>query len=256
MVIDMVEDQIGTTGKVPVEEKLDTILRYGREVAKGKHLFFSPNADANELVQKEPFAFLMAVLMDQMMPAEIVWTIPWELQGIWGHLDPKKIAEMTPDHIVRSFIRKPRFPNNMASWIISAARKVNREYYGRADNIWNDNPLTSDLQNRFNSFEGISQKKASMATNILARDFRIPVRHYSGVDISVDQHVIRVFNRLGLTEDPSGADIVERARELHPDFPGELDLPVWEVGRTHCHPSNPECGNCQFDAICDKRIDA
>jgi hypothetical protein len=65
-----------------------------------------------------------------------------------------------------------------------------------------------------------------MATNCLAREFKVPLSDYYSVDISADVHVRRVFRRLGLVgEGATIEELIYRARGLHPPFPGLLDLP-------------------------------
>jgi endonuclease III len=90
-----------------------------------------------------------------------------------------------------------------------------------------------------------------MASNILAREFKIPFSDYFSIDISVDTHVRRVFYRLGLIPEKASVEqLIFRARELFPEFPGLLDSPCWEIGRKWCKPRNPECMNCYMNEIC------
>jgi endonuclease III len=90
-----------------------------------------------------------------------------------------------------------------------------------------------------------------MATNILARDFKIPLADYYSVDVSADVHVRRVFTRLGLVEEAARIEeIIYCARVLHPHFPGLLDFPAWEIGRTWCRPTMPRCTECYLRPLC------
>jgi endonuclease III len=90
-----------------------------------------------------------------------------------------------------------------------------------------------------------------MATNILARDFKVEFSDYYSVDVSADVHLRRVFTRLGLiSEGASVEEVIYRARALHPEFPGLMDLPAWEIGRKWCRPSNPRCGECYMLEAC------
>jgi endonuclease-3 len=97
----------------------------------------------------------------------------------------------------------------------------------------------------------VGPKIATMAANALAREFKVPLSDHYSIDVSVDVHVRRVFARLGLVpSDSTGDQIVYRARALHPDFPGLLDFPAWEIGRTWCRPQRPDCAACYMTEIC------
>ena len=83
-------------------------------------------------------------------------------------------------------------------------------------------------------------------------------------DIAVDTHVLRVFERLGLldrlehsqlrsTGDKQGLRLQLRARELSPEWPGELDWPAWHLGTKWGHAGRaPECGGCYMGSVCPR----
>jgi len=57
---------------------------------------------------------------------------------------------------------------------------------------------------------------STMAANVLARDFKIPMKDYVNIDISPDVHVKRVFKRLGfISKDASNDELIYCARELN-----------------------------------------
>jgi endonuclease III len=90
-----------------------------------------------------------------------------------------------------------------------------------------------------------------MTANILARQFKIPLSDYYSIDISADVHVKRVFQRLGLIGPNAGVnEVIYRARSLSPKFPGLLDFPAWEIGRTWCHARRPNCDGCYMRLSC------
>jgi endonuclease III len=100
-------------------------------------------------------------------------------------------------------------------------------------------------------FDGVGPKIASMATNILARDFKVPFADYYSIDISADVHVRRVFARLGLcASDATVEQVIYKAKALHPEFPGLMDFPCWEIGRTWCNWRTPECAGCYMRDVC------
>lgn len=98
---------------------------------------------------------------------------------------------------------------------------------------------------RFLKFRGVGPKIATMAANILARDLKVPFSDYFSIDVSVDVQVQRVLLRLGLTNEMDDVPmVIYRARALHPEFPGVLDFPAWEIGRKWCRPNAPLCSQC------------
>ena len=109
---------------------------------------------------------------------------------------------------------------------------------------------------RFLEFDGVGPKIATMAANILARDFKIPFADHYSIDISADRHIRRVFARLGLTAGEASVEqVIYKARTLHPDYPGIIDLPCWKIGRNWCREKgDPDCGACYMNNLCPKRI--
>ena len=136
-----------------------------------------------------------------------------------------------------------------------AIQKIHSDFRDDASNIWRDNPGSATLVRRFLEFKGIGIKIATMAANILARDFKISMKDYINIDISPDVHVKRVFNRLGfISEDASNDKIIYCARELNPKYPGIFDLPCWEIGRNWCRPNKPICDKCCLNDYFIKKL--
>lgn len=93
-----------------------------------------------------------------------------------------------------------------------------------------------------------------MAVEILERDLHIPLGDLTGSDIGYDVHVRRVFLRTGLAQRDDVTEMVTTARALHPERPGELDNPAWDIGRRWCHPRKPECSRCPLVAACPRFV--
>jgi endonuclease III len=137
--------------------------------------------------------------------------------------------------------------------IFEAIKCIEKRYNSDASLIWSDKSPSAEVVCRFLEFHGVGPKIASMAANILARDFKVPFSDYSSIDISADVHIKRVFSRLDLcAENPTVDQVIYKARSLYPDFPGIMDLPCWELGRSCCRPQNPNCGDCYMNDICPK----
>lgn len=192
---------------------------------KGKEPFFTNNLKAEKLIWSKPLVFVLAVIYSQGIKAERAWEVPYLLKARLGYLDTKRISETKEDYLISLFNKPPklhRFPTTMAKRTIEACKLIIKKYNNNPENIRNDNPKSDELQRRFQEFNGVGQKKASMATNILVRDFGIKVKDKSGIDISYDIHVRRIFLRTGLVEKDDVQTIINKARELKPEYPWYL----------------------------------
>lgn len=238
---------------------VDALLAYGRnQVRPYSEAKFAPTPDpgANEFVATNPLAFLFAVIADQGIPAERAWRLPYDLQRRLGHFDPVRVVK-NPDAIEKAVIGPPalhRFPQKYAQWIIAAAKRVLDQYDGDAGRIWNGNLTARQVYERLDVFQGIGQKKAAMAVEILERDLRVPISAMEGSDVAYDVHIRRVFLRTGLAQRDDLDHIVSVARTLHPERPGEIDMPTWLIGRQWCHAGTPNCGACPLSLVCPKII--
>jgi uncharacterized HhH-GPD family protein len=236
------------------------LLAHGNALASalgGDTVRLTPREEANALIHDDPFAFLIAVVGDQGIVAERAWAIPYDLMMRLGHLDPARMAS-DPTAVRAAFAQTPklhRFVNNVADWVWQASDIVSTRYGGDAARIWNDQPSAAELRARFDAFPGIGQKKAAMAVEILERDLHVKLTNLSGSDIAYDVHVRRVFLRTGLAERDDVGHMVAVARSIHPERPGELDNPAWDVGRRWCRPSEPDCPSCPLLVACPRLIE-
>jgi uncharacterized HhH-GPD family protein len=250
--------------KVIIAKKL---IEFGNELSEEEAVVKEHQTDlrGNKLEEdecnpvKNPLKFLFGVIFDQGIAWERAWKAPTELEKRLKHSDITKIAKMKKDELEDILRQQPalhRFPRKLADWLIEACKLLFSRYDGEAKNIWSGAPTAKDLENRFRGFKGIGQKKGSMAVNILVRDYDVPISgSKSGIDISCDIHVRRVFLRTELVERDSKDDMIEIARKLNPQYPGELDKPAWKIGSEWCHPQNPECNKCVLEKICQKLLD-
>lgn len=213
---------------------------------------------ANDLLMRDPFALLLGVLFDQNVPAERAWRAPYDLRQRLGHLDPHRMAN--DEHAIRAAIGQPpklhRYIDKLPRWVVSTARRVLADYHGDAGSIWGDQPSARQLFDRLQAFDGIGQKKAAMAVEILERDLGVPIRDMHDSDIAYDVHVRRVFLRTGLARYDNLDHMLEMSRKAHPDRPGAMDYPAWLVGRRWCRAGVPDCTSCALHEACPKLIGA
>ena len=224
-----------------------------------RHFTNNPKADAllNDL-EHYPHAFVLACVMDRQMKAERAWLIPYLFSQKIGDFEFERLRSLSLPEI-RDLMIKPvplhRYPERMSDNFYEAVRLIADRYSGDASNIWRGKPSSAEVVYRFLQFRGVGPKIATMATNILARELKVPLSDYYSVDISADVHVRRVFVRLGLVSSNATInEVIYRARSLSPDFPGLLDLPAWDIGRKWCRPGLPLCGNCYMQQVCPTAI--
>jgi len=239
---------------------VDALLRYGKELeAEGQQRripLLSTNKRANEFLVGDPFAFLVGVVSDYQIKAERAWELPYLLAGRLGHWGPEYVAAHL-DGVVAAFGESPalhRFPTQTAGWVVEAANTVVTDYEGDAAAIWSGAPQAADLQRTLRGFDGISQKKAAMAVEILERDLGVPINGMHGSDIAYDVHIRRVFLRSGIAERDEVDHMVAAARRANPDRPGALDMPAWVIGREWCRPTDPSCEACAIGEVCPRLI--
>lgn len=243
---------------VDVAAVVRALLAHGEVLAGRPPANAAPDPEADAFLRSDPFAFLVAVVLCQGITAERAWSSPWLLRQRLGHLDP---ARMVADpEAVRAAIAEPpcihRYVVNTPRWVVAAAQRVLDDYDGDAAALWDDEPTATELRQRLQAFDGIGQKKAAMAAEILERDFGVPLREVTGSDVAYDVHLRRVFLRSGLADADDLQHIVDQARRAHPERPGALDLPAWDIGRQWCRPRDPDCGHCPLAGACPQLIDA
>jgi uncharacterized HhH-GPD family protein len=229
------------------------LLEFGRQIESA---FPSRRpAGVPDYSREDPFAFLIAILLDQSVPAERAWAAPAVLRDRLGTLAPAAlVADPAKLQSAMTIVPMPhRFPRRVSGWILSAAERVLGLYGGNASNLWSDRPTASDLMSRLEAFDGIGQKKAAMAVEILAAD-GWEIGELNGSDVAYDIHVRRVFMRANLVENDTLVDITEAARRLHPERPGALDLPAWSIGRKWCRPIRPNCAACPIVWACPSAL--
>jgi uncharacterized HhH-GPD family protein len=235
-------------------------------VEKGKQLFDAPKEELIALANSReadkllndlaayPHAYVLACLMDRQMKYARAWQIPYKISQKIGGFSIETLSKLALNQI-KELMSEPeplhRFHDTMSSVFYSAIQRINDVYGGDASRIWAGRPSSSEAVYRFLQFDGAGPKIATMAVNILARDFKIDFADFFSVDISADVHVRRVFARLGLCRsNASVEEVIYKARALNPQFPGMIDLPCWDIGKKWCKPRDPECASCYMKELC------
>ncbi len=230
--------------------------RFENPTSQCVHFVDDQNANVilNDL-DNYPHAYVLACLMDRQIKAERAWVIPYEIYKEINSFEFSALEKVGLDDLKTMFNHKKlhRFNDTMAEIFHDAIIAIRRKYNGDAANIWNNNPSSSTVVYKFLEFKGIGIKIATMAANILARQFRIPFSDYYSIDISPDVHIVRVMKRMGFVPENATNDmVIYKARELNPEFPGIIDFSCWEIGRKWCRPQSPQCNDCIVENACKK----
>jgi len=243
-----------------MEEIIRKLLNRGNELLKQpyRRIGFTKVAEADDLLNNlddYPHAFVLACIMDRQIKAEKAWLIPYKISLLVGSFKLDKLKQIRIQEI-RNYFRNNklhRFIDPMADNFYYAIQDIDQKYNGFAANIWANSPRSATIIRRFLQFRGVGIKIATMAANILARDFKIPIADKYCIDISPDIQVRRVFTRLGLvSQNATNEELIYSARELNPEYPGVFDFSVWEIGRKWCRPKNPKCNACYLVQYCPK----
>ena len=214
----------------------EIIIERGNELLNQSKLDlvrFTDNIESDKLMndlEKRPHTYVLACVMDRQIKAERAWQIPYLISQEIGSFDFNELLKLDLDKIKQIFKNKNlhRFNDIMANNFYNAIQLIHNKYNDDASNIWRDNPKSATIVRRFLEFKGIGVKIATMATNILARDFKIPMQDRICIDISPDVQVKRVFWRIGfIDKDSSNDELIYCARELNPEYPGIFDLSAW-----------------------------
>ncbi|MGO8749508.1 MAG: hypothetical protein ACLQNE_26415 [Thermoguttaceae bacterium] len=243
----------------------DRLVEHGQTLfhAPKALIAFTKSAESDALLNDlsvHPHAFVLGCVMDRRVIAERAWNIPYQISqraeaaGLFSGFTMNDLCRLSLEDVNR-LMSQPTIlhplGSDMSGYFHSAVQRINNQYSGDAARIWKGNTSSAEVVYRFLEFNGVGPKIASMAANILAREFKIPFADYFSIDISADTHICRVFGRLGLcSTDATPVQVIYKARALHPTFPGMMDLPCWEIGKAWCKPNHPECDGCYMRDLC------
>jgi uncharacterized HhH-GPD family protein len=132
--------------------------------------------EADRLLNTDPFALLVGMLLDQQVPMEWAFRAPATLQGRLGHLDPARLAALDPEAVVAVCAAKPavhRYPAVMGRRVHALAVAVTDGYRGDAGAIWRRCPDGAELLGRLRALPGFGEEKAQIFVAVLAKRFGV-----------------------------------------------------------------------------------
>jgi len=113
---------------------------------------------ANKLLETDPLALLIGMVLDQQVKMEKAFGGPYELKQRLGHLDARQIASMDPEVLDKVFRDRPALV---------------ADYGGDAGSVWRDAKDGAELAARIKKLPGFGDMKTKILVAILAKKFDV-----------------------------------------------------------------------------------
>lgn len=135
------------------------------------HLTGDPTAD--RLLDENPLALLIGMLLDQQYPMEAAFSGPQKLVDRIGDFEAGRIAAYDPEEFAAICSTPPavhRYPGAMAKRIQAVCQRVLDEYDGDASGIWSaGDPDASTVLKRLQALPGFGDQKARIFLALLGK---------------------------------------------------------------------------------------
>lgn len=134
-----------------------------------------PEADA--LLESNPFALLVGMMLDQQIPMEVASAGPKRLADRMGGLDAAEIAGYDPDAFIALCSERPavhRFPGSMGKRLQTLAQAIVDDYDGNTAAIWTaGDPDGRELLRRMKALPGFGDQKARIFVALLGKQYGV-----------------------------------------------------------------------------------
>jgi len=132
---------------------------------------------ADELLESNPFALLVGMMLDQQIPMEVAFAGPQKLAERMGQLDAREIADYEPEAFTALFSERPavhRFPGSMAKRLQTLAQTIVDEYGGDAARLWTaGDPDGPEVLRRLKALPGFGDQKARIFLALLGKQYGV-----------------------------------------------------------------------------------
>jgi uncharacterized HhH-GPD family protein len=133
--------------------------------------------EADHLLNTDPLALLLGMLLDQQIPMEWAFIGPSILkERLGGPLDAAAIAAMDPDEFL-VLVKGPRalhrFPGSMAKRIQDCCRQLVEVHGGDASHVWTSAASGEELFANLKALPGFGDEKAKIFIALLAKRFGV-----------------------------------------------------------------------------------
>jgi uncharacterized HhH-GPD family protein len=136
-------------------------------------IWLTTDPEANELLDREPLALLIGMLLDQQITIETAFAGPKKILDRIGALDARTIAEYDPEKFAAICSTPPaihRFPGSMAKRVQSLCQGLVAEYGGDAAAVWTaGDPSGAEVLKRLKALPGFGDVKAKIFLALLGK---------------------------------------------------------------------------------------
>jgi len=139
-------------------------------------LYITGDPAADDLLNTNPDALIIGMLLDQQVPLEWAFRGPFTISTRLGRLDPTAIAAMPEAAFVAVCCEKPaihRFPAAMGRRIHALCTVLTDEWHGRAERLWSDGCDGGTLAARVGALPGFGVEKTQIFVALLAKRFGV-----------------------------------------------------------------------------------
>ncbi len=136
-------------------------------------LWLTGDPEADALLDADPFALLLGMLLDQQVAMETAFAGPRKIADRLGTLDPRAVADADPEQFAALCATPPavhRYPGSMAGRVQAVARAVVDTYDGDVTRLWRDgDPDGREVLRRLKALPGFGDQKARIFLALLGK---------------------------------------------------------------------------------------
>lgn len=140
--------------------------------------------EVDRLLNTDPLALVVGMLLDQQVPMEWAFRAPYGLKArLGGRLDCGEMAAMDDDEFKALFTERPalhRFPGSMGARTQDLCRRLVEEYDGKAENVWKTADTGAELFARLRALPGFGEQKARIFLALLAKRLGVKPAGWEG----------------------------------------------------------------------------
>jgi len=132
---------------------------------------------ADELLESNPFALLVGMMLDQQIPMEVAFAGPKKIADRLGGVDAHQIAEYDPEKFIAVCSERPavhRFPGSMGKRLQTMAQAIVDDYDGNAAALWTaGDPDGREVLRRLKALPGFGEQKAKIFLALLGKQYGV-----------------------------------------------------------------------------------